>query len=150
MVSDETRRSHGPAKISRRATAGIIFKYLFYLACTVLFCWLLLCVFAKVMCMVDLPLQWIVPLTTICSAVATMLGAWILSRNSEKSGILWGAVLSIGCWCILIICGLVNGSHFSTLTVLKLLALLCSGMIGGILGTFTREHKKKRRPAANR
>lgn len=146
MSSEEVRRSRSRRPAADPAVTGAILRYLFGLGGSVLICGALLYVFARIMCMVDVPMGWIVPITTCCSAVAVLLGAWLLAAKTKQNGALWGALLALGCWAVLCLVGLLRGQTFSNLALLKLLTFVCAGMFGGVLGIYLQERRKRKRP----
>lgn len=76
------------------------------------------------------------------TAVSVFLGAYFLARSVESKGLLNGFILAI-CYFVVIlaISVAVNGGvSFSTSNVLRLLACLAAGSLGGVLGINTR-HK---------
>lgn len=120
-------------------------RYLWGLSSSILLCWLLLCVLARVMCMVDIPQAWIVPLTTCCCALGVWGGAVLLALKAARGGLVWGILLAFGCWCILFLCGWLQKQPLSQLLLLRFLVFALSGAIGGALGTLWRERRKRNR-----
>lgn len=148
MAFEGVRRAKGRQKGIDQQLTGTVLRYLFGLGGSVLLCWLLLYIVARIMCSVDVPLTWIVPITTGCSALAVLLGAWGLAASAKKNGALWGGALALGCWAILSVCGMLLKNPFTQLTLLRLLTFVCAGMIGGILGVYLSERRRKKRPGA--
>ncbi len=77
------------------------------------------------------------------SCLSVFLGALILAKNIENRGLLNGAVLAGVYFAILLVISLlVNGTvSVSVSNILRLLSILASGGLGGVLGINT--HKER-------
>lgn len=141
----KVRRTASFAKSKKEALRiGIV--YIFFLSLCVVLCWLFLCILSKILCFEDIPFKWLLPLTTGCAGLSVLLGSMFYSRSAASHGMLRGLFIGAGSWIILCLCGLARDETPTKLSVLKLFALLCCGMIGGIAGTAQRERSKQKKP----
>ncbi len=101
--------------------------------------------FSVALCKVDVPVNYITPLSTTGICAAVLLSALVLAMLEGQSGLLLGAMLGAGCELLLLAAAAFAGSEasFSLLTLYKALALLAFGAAGGYLGILVHERRRR-------
>lgn len=130
---------------SNRKLLAVILVYLIGIALSSACCWALVCCVARIMCSADLDASLHVPMATGCCAAGILLISLLYTRKIGLHGILWGALLALGTWCVFTLLGILHGNSFTTLTLLRISAYICCGMLGGVTGMLLHERGKKRR-----
>ncbi len=95
----------------------------------------LLCVTAVVLVSVDVPFDLHQPITTVLTALSTLVSTYIMGKKRQKSGLILG--LSVGglVFLILFLLSAIFGDRVVSMqTVIKLAALLSAGGFGGLTG----------------
>ncbi|MBR7071439.1 MAG: TIGR04086 family membrane protein [Clostridia bacterium] len=83
------------------------------------------------------------PFATVSLAAGTFVAAWYLAGKSAKKGYLVGAICGGAVFCAVTLLALAFGDgEFTLQTVFRLLILLLSGTVGGIVGV-NRSAKRK-------
>lgn len=96
---------------------------------------LLAALLAIVVFFADISDRTVSTLVMLSSAVSVFSGAVILAKNIESRGLLNGFVLAAIYFLVLIsISFLTGGFSFDSSAVLRFVAILAAGMLGGILG----------------
>ncbi len=77
----------------------------------------------------------------ILSALSVFLGALIVAKNISSRGLLNGLVLGLGYFAVLALLSLcINGSvALETQNLMRLMAALAAGMLGGVMGINTQK-----------
>ncbi|MBO5060910.1 MAG: TIGR04086 family membrane protein [Clostridia bacterium] len=77
----------------------------------------------------------------ILSALSVFLGALIVAKNISSRGLLNGLVLGLGYFAVLALLSLcINGSvALETQNLMRLVAALAAGMLGGVMGINTQK-----------
>ncbi len=95
----------------------------------------LLCVTAVVLTNVDVPADLHQPITTVLTALSTLISSYMVGKKRQKSGLVLG--LSVGgiVFLILFLLSAIFGDRVVSMqTVVKLAALLSAGGFGGLSG----------------
>ena len=99
---------------------------------------------AALRCKVDIMPQLLSPISTAALSLAVLLAGLFLAALRKEKGLLYGLLIGIIFYAILWIAALARGQiEFSSLSVIKGTALLCSGAIGGSLGILMRERRRR-------
>ena len=96
---------------------------------------LILCAFAALMSVRDLPHSAVVPMSILAVAAGTILSGYCCARILREKGLLWGlccgtVIFLLAFFCELMLLGPVIGP----LALYKFIIYAASGMIGGVLG----------------
>ncbi len=120
---------------------GISFKkilkgVLFSLAVSVL----MMLVLAAFVFFMNIPDRTVEMLVFALSAIAVFLGAFILAKNISSRGLLHGLLLAVLYFAVLAVVSVViNGSvSFSVQNIMRMVSVLSSGMLGGVMGINTK------------
>lgn len=98
---------------------------------------------AALACRVDLPLHLMAPLAAGAACLAVMPSALLLAWLRGQNGMLSGLLFALGCFLLLWLIAILQGQvPLTKLAVLKALAMLCAGAMGGYLGISLREKNK--------
>ncbi|MEG1984703.1 MAG: TIGR04086 family membrane protein [Oscillospiraceae bacterium] len=95
----------------------------------------LMCVTAVVLVNVDVPFELHQPLTTIITALSTLVSTFLVGKKRQKTGLIMG--LSVGglVFLVLFLLSAIFGDRIVSMqTVIKLAALLSAGGLGGLTG----------------
>ncbi len=104
----------------------------------------LFCVFALIMCNVDVPLNTLPSLAMLAICVAVFIGGMVLARFEKKRGLIYGSLMGVFTFLVLWLASILNGSVLlSQLAVIKAFSIICSGAFGGFLGVISAEKKRK-------
>lgn len=96
---------------------------------------LLLCAFAALMSVRDLPHSAVVPLSIFSVAVGTIGSGYCCARLIREQGLLWGLVCGTVIFLLALFCELMLlGQPVGVLGLYKFIIYASSGMIGGVLG----------------
>ena len=75
------------------------------------------------------------------AAAGAFTGGLIAAKFNKGAGLIVGAIIGAGMFLLLTIAGLTSGgASFSSLSAVRMAALLIGGMLGGILGVKERRH----------
>lgn len=104
----------------------------------------LLCAGAALLCRIDIPLEFTVPISTGILCISVMAGAMVISFLHGKGGMLCGLVFSC---LVLVLVGVFSVTQaqpvFSTFTAIKACSILLCGGAGGYIGILWKESKQK-------
>ena len=99
---------------------------------------------AALRCKVDIAPQLLSPISTAALSLAVLLTGFFFAVLRKEKGLLYGLLIGAIFYVILWIAALVRGQiEFSSLSVIKGAALLCSGAIGGSFGILTRDRRRR-------
>ncbi len=72
----------------------------------------------------------------ITSVLSIFAGAFVVSKNCEQNGIAHGLLHGVGYFLVLIVCSFIMNKsvNFSGYHIINLIADICSGILGGIIG----------------
>lgn len=102
---------------------------------------LILCVFALLMSVRDLPHSAVSPISILAVAAGTILSGWCCARILREKGLLWGLCCGTIFFLLAFFCELMLlGQPVGILALYKFIIYAASGMIGGVLGV---NHKRK-------
>ena len=105
---------------------------------------LLLAAFSKMLCTMDIPLNLILPISTLAACLAVlpagMLFAFLRGEKGLVNGMILGAVFLGAIWAAALAQG---QAEFSTPAALKSLVLLVSGAVGGYSGVLLKEKRRR-------
>ena len=105
---------------------------------------LILCAFAALMSVRDLPHSAVVPMSILAVAAGTILSGYCCARILRERGLLWGLCCGTLIFLLTLFCELMLlGQPIGILALYKYIIYAASGMIGGVLGV-----NKKRKPGA--
>ena len=91
----------------------------------------------------DFPAATAVPLVSVAAGVGALFAGFAASKTFKKQGLQIGALTGLVLFLIiLLISTFISGSNFSVLTVIKLVIMLLSASIGGILAVNTGRKRK--------
>ncbi|MEG0763722.1 MAG: TIGR04086 family membrane protein [Oscillospiraceae bacterium] len=122
-------------QFSKSNCLNFIIHLLISLLCVLVLSVILLCLFAKLICTVDIPLYLSVPFATISVCISVLVAAMLFAALRGEKGLIYGFILGIFVFIILCIIAIAKGdSSFTGLATLKFIALCCSGAIGGYMG----------------
>lgn len=115
------------AKLSRAVALSV--------AVGVVLSFLLLCAFAALMSVRDLPHSAVVPMSILAVAAGTILSGYCCARILRERGLLWG----LGCGTLIFLLAffcelMLLGQPIGILALYKYIIYAASGMIGGVLG----------------
>lgn len=114
--------------------------------CGVIIFFAFFCLAALVLCKVDLPLQYLVPVVSVIACAAVLTAAFVMARMAGRRGLLYGLFLGILLFLLLWGAAALQGSGIlSQLAIFKALMMTLSGAVGGYLGTLSAEKKQKRK-----
>lgn len=103
----------------------------------------LLIIFSIVLSIRDIPQQFITPLAVIAAALGAFFAAYTSGRIIRRKGMLLGFIQGICIFVVVFLAGLsIPGEGVGGLTIIKLIALCLSGVIGSVMGV--NYHKKKK------
>ena len=101
----------------------------------VLLSFLLLCAFAALMSLRDMPHSAVVPMSVFSVAVGTIAAGYCAACLIREHGLLWGLVCGSVIFLIALFCELMLlGQPVGVLGLYKFIIYASSGMIGGVLG----------------
>lgn len=96
---------------------------------------LILCAFAALMSVRDLPHSAVVPISILAVAAGTILSGYCCARILRERGLLWGLCCGAVIFCLAFFCELMLlGQPIGILALYKFIIYAASGMIGGVLG----------------
>lgn len=99
---------------------------------------------AAVRCKVDIDPQLLAPISTAAFSMAVLFAGFLFATLRKEKGLLYGLLVGLVFYVILWIAALVQGqTEFSALSAIKGAALLCSGAIGGSLGIFAQDRRRR-------
>lgn len=102
---------------------------------------LILCLFALLMSVKDLPHSAVSPMSILAVAAGTILSGWCCARILRERGLLWGLCCATVLFLLAFFCELMLlGQPVGVLALYKYIIYAASGMIGGVLGV---NHKRK-------
>ena len=105
---------------------------------------LILCAFAALMSVRDLPHSAVVPMSILAVAAGTILSGYCCARILRERGLLWGLCCGTLIFLLTLFCELMLlGQPIGILALYKYIIYAASGMIGGVLGV-----NKRRKPGA--
>ena len=106
----------------------------------------LLGLFAAACVGIDVPFLVHGPVTTVLASVSVLAAAYLVGRHREKTGLALGACTGLAMFCFIALLSLILRDEPATGRIyVKLLALVCSGGIGGLAGVNKKTKKKKLR-----
>lgn len=92
----------------------------------------------------NLPLYAVTPLSTVAVCVASFIAASHLVSKTQENGMLSGFFTGLGVCFVLVVVALLKGTFSANEQALfKLIAICCSGAIGGYYGLIRGERKRK-------
>lgn len=95
----------------------------------------LLCIVAAIRTSVNLPFASHQPITTGIAVLATLFACYLAGKRRQRNGLLLGATVGLLMFILLeILSAIFVKQPLSGQTLIKLLALLCAGGLGGIWG----------------
>lgn len=98
---------------------------------------------AALRCKVDIAPQLLSPISTAALSSAVLLSGLIFATLRKEKGMLYGLLIGLFFYATLWIAALAHGqTEFSSLSVIKGAALLCSGAVGGSLGILRQDRKR--------
>lgn len=101
----------------------------------VLLSFLILCAFAALMSVRDLPHSAVVPMSILAVAAGTILSGYCCARILREKGLLWGLCCGTVIYLLAFFCELMLlGQPIGALALYKFIIYAASGMIGGVLG----------------
>ena len=106
----------------------------------------LLCVTALVLMKVDVPFELHQPITTIITALSTLVSSYLIGKKREKTGLVLG--LSVGGLVFLIlflISAIFGDKVLSMQTLVKLVSMLAAGGFGGLFGVTRKANESAKR-----
>ena len=96
---------------------------------------LILCAFAALMSVRDLPHSAVVPMSILAVAAGTILSGYCCARILREKGLLWGLCCGTVIFLLAFFCELtLLGPVIGPLALYKFIIYAASGMIGGVLG----------------
>lgn len=102
---------------------------------------LMLCAFALLMSIKDLPHSAVSPMSILSVAAGTILAGYCCARILREKGLLWGLCCGTAFFLLAFFCELMLlGQPVGILALYKFIIYAASGMIGGVLGV---NHKRK-------
>ena len=100
-------------------------------------------VLAFVLTKFDLPLYTVTPLSTVAICIATFAAGVHLVGKVQRRGMLNGFLTGLAVCAVLVVFALLKGTFTaSEMAGLKLVAICCSGAIGGYYGILKSEKKR--------
>ena len=104
---------------------------------------ILVCVLAVVVYFSNITDRTVSAVIFAVSCLSVFLGALILAKNVENRGLLNGLLLAGAYFSILFVVSLIANGTVSTSTgnILRLLSILASGSLGGVLGINTKKER---------
>ncbi len=129
------RSEGGPARKSgmkyvRAVTTGLIFGAVLLIAAALVMCW------------VDIPLEWILPISLAALIFASMLSGFLAARQFREHGLRTGAVCGFFIFAILFFLSGFWDFSVGVQALLKMITAMISGAIGGVLGVNMRTARK--------
>ena len=96
---------------------------------------IILCAFAALMSVRDLPHSAVVPMSILAVSAGTILSGYCCARILREKGLLWG----LGCGTVIFLMAffcelMLLGQPIGILALYKYIIYAASGMIGGVLG----------------
>ncbi len=121
--------------ISKTSTQRLIIKIIIGLVLSFVSFGFLLCVVSFFIINVDTPQYILIPITTAMLTFASFLDSFILAKVFKENGLFIGVFVSLVFIIIFISCAVISNSFSLTnLFFTKVVAILLSGVIGGLLG----------------
>lgn len=106
---------------------------------------LLLCAFAVLMSVRDLPHSVVVPMSILAVTAGTILSGYCCARILREKGLLWGLCCGTVLFLLAFFCELMLlGQPIGILALYKFIIYAASGMIGGVLGVNQKRKVKVR------
>lgn len=103
----------------------------------------ILLVFALVMSVRDVPAVLINPLACAAIAVGSFFAGFLCAKMLRQRGMLFGALCGILMFGILLFTSLtLTGDAFGWIVLIKLVIVMTSAMIGGVIGVNTRRRRR--------
>lgn len=103
----------------------------------------ILLVFALVMSVRDVPAVLINPLACAAIAVGSFFAGFLCAKMLRQRGMLFGALCGILMFGILLFTSLtLTGEAFGWIVLIKLVIVMTSAMIGGVIGVNTRRRRR--------
>ncbi len=102
----------------------------------------LLLLFAFIMSWRDFPHAAIDPVATFAVAAGSFVAGFICARLMRENGLMFGAICGAIIFALMALCGMVFVGGFGIAALIKLVIVLCSSMLGGVLGV--NMHRKRR------
>ena len=130
-------------KNSRSTTMALqcIISLLFIVLLTSCF----LCIAAKVLCMIDVPADRYIPMSTSIAAAAILFGSCLSMRHIKAYCMPQALICALLCWCIVVTISCAHGQRIDETAFLKLFLFLSSAAVGCFLGKCWLDNSKKRR-----
>lgn len=101
---------------------------------------------SALLCRVDLPSYMLIPLGTISICIGSATGGLLLAHAEKKNGMVWGILCGIfffiACFGVAFLCG---QRKIGSLTIIRMVAFVLSGAIGGYLGLILSERSMHHR-----
>jgi putative membrane protein (TIGR04086 family) len=111
---------------------------------SVIFSLLLLGLCAFIMSAVSIPFQLHQTIATVSVVLALFFSALIIGKRRKQNGLILGFISGFIVFLLLLILTLFLGSReFTIQTVVKLIALLCAGGLGGMVGVQNSQKTRK-------
>lgn len=99
---------------------------------------------AALRCKVDMAPQLLSPISTAALSIAVLVAGFFFATLRKEKGLLYGLLIGLIFYVILWIAALAHGqTAFSSLSVIKGAALLCSGAFGGSLGILMQDRRRR-------
>ncbi|WRS28251.1 TIGR04086 family membrane protein [Oscillospiraceae bacterium MB08-C2-2] len=103
----------------------------------------LLLLFSVVIATQSIPQSIISPMAVFSVSVGSFAAGFICAKIKKESGLLWGAIVGgILCFVVLFSSFAVSDNGFGLLAVTKVIFILFSAMLGGVLGVNYRPRRK--------
>lgn len=114
------------------------------LVCAIFVMATLLCLLAKLLCVIDVPQAYFPAMISTALALTTCVTALIFSKLRGKAGLASGALWGIGLYAVLFFATWTQGrAVLQEASLLRLVGMIIAGSFGGYLGVLW--HEKKRR-----
>lgn len=99
---------------------------------------------AAVCCKVDIPPHLLLPISTVAISLALLPAGLVFAALHGEKGILYGLLMGAVFFVVLWIAALAHGqTEFTSLSVIKCVAMVSAGSIGGYLGIALRERRRR-------
>lgn len=102
--------------------------------------------FSALLCRMDLSSHVLIPLATIAVCVGALIGGLLLAYAEKKNGLLWGALCGLFFFTAAVLAAFLCGQReIGSLAIIRMVAFVLSGSIGGYLGLMMSERQSHHR-----